>query len=686
MAARILTPLVQSALQRFVKSSEEGVAGALKASVSGGGGVTLHNLELNLDSLLGGAAPGLRVKRAFAKQLSIAIPWRALTTQPISVVLDAVEIQLCPDDGGTGAAADDGDESGASESDDDDAAAGGGGASWLGSALQSLALRAGLNLAVTLCNVVVKYAAGAAVATLAFREVALANSADGAWREAAANPEAWLAKECVASGVTLGLDAAGDAGAFAPLLRASHLRVAALLPIFHYMQGAPLEGDALRVSVIIEAAPLEAAVNDRQLAWARSLLDGLAAAAAAASAKPAAAPRRSGDGSAAAPEAPAAPEARPPPAAAAAADAQPPPPPTPPRRRQQMRALGVFGRVWDYVVDEATYLEAEAEAAGGGEGSDSSGGDGAAPERAPMHAELEIVLAGVAAELGAVRSECGAGALDEAPGELQQAELSATLRQLQNITSLADAAVVQRELSVALEAQGLTPTLVARRRRAFVAPLLALEVGEVTLATASTDNTMQSIKLRLDAASVRRYVSAAAGAEDALAACWDEVLGLHSLPSESPRQSPASPRAEAAVQARWFNVGQGGGSGAASSQRCALELGQVFMAYAPGLATDLALWAGNFAPPALAPSEPVPTSKEGTAAVAAPPGWLRSGMLVDLSAGALQMAFLSSQRAGASALVLTVLRVSGRSGALNWSASWVSSAASLVGQSKQKTP
>jgi hypothetical protein len=679
MAARILTPLVQSALQRFVKSSEEGVAGVLKASVSGGGGVTLHNLELNLDSLLGGAAPGLRVKRAFAKQLSIAIPWRALTTQPISVVLDAVEIQLCPADGADGA---DGaapvDEGGGSESGDDDAAAGGGGASWLGSALQSLALRAGLNLAVTLRNVVVKYAAGAAVATLAFREVALANSANGAWREAAANPEAWLAKECVASGVTLGLDAAGDAGAFAPLLRASRLRVAALLPIFHYMQGAPLEGDALRVSVIVEAAPLEAAVNDSQLAWARALLDGLAAAAAAAaaaSAKPAAAP-----------EAPAAPEARPPPAAAAAADAPPPPPP---RRGQQMRALGVFGRVWDYVVDEATYLEAEAEAAGGGEESDSSGGGGAALERAPMHAELEIVLAGVAAELGAVRSEGGGDALDEAPGELQQAELSATLRQLQNITSLADAAVVQRELSVALEAQGLTPTQAARRRRALVAPLLALEVGEVTLATASTDNTMQSIKLRLDAASVRRNVSAAAGAEDALAACWDEVLGLHSLQSESPCQAPASPRAEAAVQARWYNVGQGGGSGAASSQRCALELGQVFAAYAPGLATDLALWAGNFfASPALAPSEPVPTttSKEGTAAAAAaPPGWLRSGMLVDFSAGALQMAFLSSQRAGASALVFTVLRVSGRSGALNWSASWVSSAASLVGQSKQKT-
>ena len=80
----LLTPLVNRILRSVVKSSEEGTGASLKASVSGSGGIYLTNLELNLDPLLQGV-PWLAPKRAFAKQLRITIPWKALTTQPIQV-------------------------------------------------------------------------------------------------------------------------------------------------------------------------------------------------------------------------------------------------------------------------------------------------------------------------------------------------------------------------------------------------------------------------------------------------------------------------------------------------------------------------------------------------------------------------------------------------------------------------
>jgi hypothetical protein len=55
----------------------------LQVSFSRGNVLTLHNLELNLAPLLGGAAALVHVRRAFARRLSITIPWTALTTQPI---------------------------------------------------------------------------------------------------------------------------------------------------------------------------------------------------------------------------------------------------------------------------------------------------------------------------------------------------------------------------------------------------------------------------------------------------------------------------------------------------------------------------------------------------------------------------------------------------------------------------
>jgi len=80
---RLLTPLLNRILRKFVKSSQEGEFGSFKASLSGGG-VLLHNLELDLDSLL---PPGVVAsRRAFARSLRIKIPWTSLNSQPIEVI------------------------------------------------------------------------------------------------------------------------------------------------------------------------------------------------------------------------------------------------------------------------------------------------------------------------------------------------------------------------------------------------------------------------------------------------------------------------------------------------------------------------------------------------------------------------------------------------------------------------
>ena len=80
---RLLTPLLHRFLRKFVKSSQEGVNETFKASLSGGGGITLHNLELHVDPLL--PVSGIRARRAFARALLINIPWTSLNVQPIEV-------------------------------------------------------------------------------------------------------------------------------------------------------------------------------------------------------------------------------------------------------------------------------------------------------------------------------------------------------------------------------------------------------------------------------------------------------------------------------------------------------------------------------------------------------------------------------------------------------------------------
>jgi len=81
---RLLTPLFNRFLWKFVKGSQEDL-GLFKASLSGGG-VQLHNLELDLDPLLPTCA--VATQRAFARSLQVKIPWSALNTQAIEVKVE----------------------------------------------------------------------------------------------------------------------------------------------------------------------------------------------------------------------------------------------------------------------------------------------------------------------------------------------------------------------------------------------------------------------------------------------------------------------------------------------------------------------------------------------------------------------------------------------------------------------
>jgi hypothetical protein len=590
------------------------------------------------------------------------------------VVLDTVELVLCP--------------SSASPADADPRAEGGeaeAGGSWLGSALQSLAVRAGLNMSITLRNVVIKYVSEPDfVASISFQEAALATCAAAEWRHLLRNPEAWLKKECFVQGLSVCMDPLATDRTFAPVLRASRLRVAALLPIFSYVERTDLDGDDFKVSVSVEVDPIDVAVNDRQLAWAGELMQLLA-------------------------------HARPAPAAAyslqtsvLAAPAEPTSPAAPrPRARasskDDMKALGIFGRIWDYVADEATYLDSLDD----GGGTDDDGGGAAGdipPAEQVVYAELDATLCGLQITLGVVRVEAPQAAEQQGSGgaaspEVAQLEanrlqqLAETLEQLQHITSAADAAVVQQQLLNALEAQPYVSPSGQRQAApvAVVHPLLELELAGLKLRTTSAGSAMQSAGIELVSLSVRRNISCAQLAADVLdpwqcgaaawgaqPACWDEVFGLHYMQpaqsASSARQS--SPRTPAAFQAKWYAAGQGGGGLSSSAgQRCAVQVGQVWVAYAPGLATTLAQLvqpltrsAESASAPDDAAASPEPGSAEGGSGQLA--RWLRSGTLMNVDLGALQLAALSSQHQHASAALLTLSHLQCHSGALNWSSSW----------------
>ncbi|KDD72454.1 hypothetical protein H632_c3323p0, partial [Helicosporidium sp. ATCC 50920] len=93
MASAVLTPLLTRLLVCYIKSSSEGNGSELRATLSARGSLVLHNLELDLSSVLA-SLPGLEVRRAFVRRLDVRVPWAALTSSSVLVSLDVVEVVL----------------------------------------------------------------------------------------------------------------------------------------------------------------------------------------------------------------------------------------------------------------------------------------------------------------------------------------------------------------------------------------------------------------------------------------------------------------------------------------------------------------------------------------------------------------------------------------------------------------
>ena len=111
----VLTAVVSRLLKKFIRTTDGGESGGgapgedrqkqkedLRVRLTNGK-VVLHNLDLDLNAIGlstsgehgdDGARPLVTVERAFAKELSVSIPWTALSTKAIEICLDTVEVVL----------------------------------------------------------------------------------------------------------------------------------------------------------------------------------------------------------------------------------------------------------------------------------------------------------------------------------------------------------------------------------------------------------------------------------------------------------------------------------------------------------------------------------------------------------------------------------------------------------------
>eukprot|EP00873_Tetraselmis_striata_P036307 jgi/Tetstr1/456571/TSEL_043291.t2 len=260
----LLTPVVNRLLRRFIKSADGQTGSGLRATFAGGS-LVLHDLELNLDPLVGDLP--VRVHRAFARELRLDIPWRSLGSQPLEIRLETVECILAlhsPEEAASaaarrakGAAAE---AAAAAEGDDGS----GGGSSWLGSFLQ----QALSNIRVVVSNMVLKYIAPTATATFTCKHVRLFSAEDD-WQSRLIEPEAWVKMSCEIARATICLDdnssSAGGPMLFQePLLRCSIIKLSLLAPLLVLLH----QGSAVHVSL----------ADLMQVEWLQSFVNSLPAA------------------------------------------------------------------------------------------------------------------------------------------------------------------------------------------------------------------------------------------------------------------------------------------------------------------------------------------------------------------------------------------------------------------------
>ncbi|BDA43314.1 probable vacuolar protein sorting-associated protein 13B [Coccomyxa sp. Obi] len=259
----LLTPLVGRLLSRFVKSAAGSDGSDLRASLQGGN-VSLHNLELNLDSLLHKLP--VAVERAFAMQLTVSIPWTRLNSQPIEISLDTVEIVL------VGSADEHPREEDVDSAWTSSKAAeleGGNepflGGGWMGS-LANLLMRTLLNVTVKVNNIVVKYAMPTVMATLTCDSLQV-KTGDDLHLGGLQNPRNWLRKDVEITSVALFMEALAGASSSSasqqPLFGSAGAHVSAQFPVFAVLEKQVEEVYEGKVDIKIYSTAV--AVNESQL-------------------------------------------------------------------------------------------------------------------------------------------------------------------------------------------------------------------------------------------------------------------------------------------------------------------------------------------------------------------------------------------------------------------------------------
>jgi len=382
----LIEPLILNSAKKYIANLD---ISALRLSIFGGD-VVLQNLELKLEVLRQEFAAGLPIhfRRGFVRELRIRIPWLRLASEPIQIVVDAVELvaSLAEDDDDADDDADaDGDaaepatspapQTAAKASDSPDPQAGD---SWM----QSLVLKALFNAGLTVTNVVIKLEAAKAVASVSLRRLELA-SAGAAWEPAFIEPEgpsALLRKRLRVAELTVCLDPSEADGRAARFLQPLVRRASVEARVESHLHPSERPDGAATLLVDLHSDGLTLALADEHLALLSQLVAALADSAAADGAvdtppaSPAAAQSDEADAAAAAgaveapmaeaEEAAVAPAAAPAvaaPAAAAPAAADAPSSPSAPRAGVLRRAAGYA--YW-LLTEEADDGE------GGGEGDD----------------------------------------------------------------------------------------------------------------------------------------------------------------------------------------------------------------------------------------------------------------------------------------------------------------------------
>ncbi|KAL6784767.1 hypothetical protein ACKKBF_B03130 [Auxenochlorella protothecoides x Auxenochlorella symbiontica] len=274
MASAVLTPLVTRLLRSFIRSSAESRGSTLKVSFSSRGTLLLHNLELDLDALV----PGLRVHKALARALEITIPWAGLSSQPIQVVLTAVDIEVGPEP----ASADAGPETKAQQTNLATQAPheGGRGPGWLGGALQGWLLRTLCNMQVTLKHVSLAWvgANGSVAARCAFQSLEFYT--DPSLVADMEVPEAWLGKCLSLTNLSFSMREASG-GVLGPLLVLPHASLTLSSPINAFIEDWDEErcgDDPLLTELGLELQDPTLSLTDGQLCTLRTLCSECAAA------------------------------------------------------------------------------------------------------------------------------------------------------------------------------------------------------------------------------------------------------------------------------------------------------------------------------------------------------------------------------------------------------------------------